>query len=181
MRGADEYDGAVAVGSFDLGKKGFVRIPVVTDRLQDLAGHGVSEVRGRRRDHVAGDVSDNARLRRADWLRDECAVFVRLHDARDFQHPHELLDPDLDGPLPAANILVGVLQHPRVQGRCTITTAVDTESRRVRSPVSVVRSVLPQLIRVKAEPELLLEPTSNGLEYGPLSIAPLDTQMVRID
>ena len=47
--------------------------------------------------------------------------------------------------------------------------------------LAVVLSILLQLIRTKAEPELLLEPTADGLGYGPLGIGPLDTQMVRID
>ena len=40
---------------------------------------------------------------------------------------------------------------------------------------TVVLSILFQLIRTKAEPELLLEPTADGLGYGPLGIGPLDT------
>ena len=74
-----------------------------------------------------------------------------------------------------------MLQHPRTQGWLTVITAVDPQSQPVLATIAVVLSILLQLIRRQAEPELLFEPTADGLEYGPLGIGPLDTQPGRID
>ena len=67
MRRADQNNGAVPVGSLHLGEKCPVRIQVVADCPQDLAGFGVHEVRVLGVENIVGDVSDNPRLRRGDW------------------------------------------------------------------------------------------------------------------
>ena len=66
-----------------------------------------------------------------------------FHDTRDFQRLCcELLDPDLHNPLPSADILVGVLQHPRAQGRLTVIAGVDPQLRPVLATMTVVLSIL---------------------------------------
>ena len=45
IRGTDEDNGSVPIAPLDLGSKSPVRIPILANCPQDLAGYGFSEVR----------------------------------------------------------------------------------------------------------------------------------------
>ena len=73
------------------------------------------------------------------------------------------------------DILIGVLQYPRAQGWLAVIAAVDPQPRRVLAAMAVVLSIPLQLTWMKPEPELLLKPAADGLEYRLLRIGALET------